>query len=206
VEGYQTGLTYTNKYLELYDYPPFDELSFEAVENEFLQELLGSIGTYVAGTNFVKRGGGYVAESAKLTYFKAIKEIFKHKFPTHSAWNDKQWWTDMRKDFETHAKRHHIEDTDITVIRKSEPLYRDLDDDATALRAKYSNATQIDCKMIARSMISSNFKSGGYISVSVAGQLLEFNTCRTAAARGGGAFLYKMVRGGVRSLLRCPRL
>jgi hypothetical protein len=82
-EGHNTALAYTNRFLELYAYPPFEELTYETVENEFLHELLGSIGCYVAGTNFEKRGGGYVLEGSKFTYFKAIKEIFKLKFPTH---------------------------------------------------------------------------------------------------------------------------
>ena len=139
---------------------------------------------FIATTNFDKDGGGLVGASAKITYFKAAKEVFKYTFPSHELWRDEEWWGQKNgvfKRFEKAIERHKIEDPEISEGRKSEPLYRDVKSSSAAIRAVYSGDIIVDAKSIATSMI----KNGKRDTAKDAGKLLEFTLCRHAIGRGG---------------------
>ena len=92
VQGYSTGEKYINRFLFNYNYPPLSNLTNEAVEGEHLLNFIENVGMFIATTNFDKDGGGLVGASAKITYFKAAKEVFKYTFPSHELWRDEEWW------------------------------------------------------------------------------------------------------------------
>ena len=187
IKGYRTGELYINRFLAEYGYPSLIDLTEESVEGDHLINFIENVGNYIACTNFDKKDGGgeLVGASAKTTYFKAVKEVFRNKFPNHELWRDSDdWWGKQGgvwKRFEKARDRHKIEDPDVTEGRKSEPLYRDVNASSKAVRAVYSGDTIVDAKSIATSMI----KNGKRNSAKDAGKLLEFTLCRLAIARGG---------------------
>jgi len=152
-DGYNTGAFYINRFLTAYQYPPLEQLTDEAVRDYHLKNMLEGIGHYISSTNFSKeRGSGYVGPSAKLTYFKAAKEVLKSKFPNHELWSSPldSWWTGpngMLKQFEKAADRHKQQDDNLIEERKSEPLYREIPEEENGMiRSKLGLDIVVDAK------------------------------------------------------------
>ena len=101
-----------------------------------------------------------------------MKGVFANKFPNHHlfAANVPDWFQDMHQRFLKEADRCRIDDPAVAEGRKSEPIYRDLSENRTGVRAKFSDDLEVDAKSIATSMIR-NIKSAGI--------LLEFDLCRS---------------------------
>ncbi len=179
LEGYDTAKVYIERYLKANGFPTLDNLTYEHVEGDHLCNLLESIGHWLASTTFRTQQNTWLGNKSKSTYFKATKSVFQHIFREHELFNsDGDWWTDMMSRFKKECKRNWIEDDDVSDIRKSEPLYRDLDANKSAIRAKYAGATVIDAKTIAKSMIKKANKKS-------AQDLAEFNISRNGIGRGG---------------------
>jgi hypothetical protein len=49
-----------------------------------------------------------------------MKELVRGKFPKHSLWNDKKWWTELRALFKKACERSWLEDDNVVDNRKSD--------------------------------------------------------------------------------------
>ena len=134
------------------------------------------------------RGTGHIENSTKETYLKNAKQVFIQQFPNNEVFknNNDDWWSNLFIDFKKECKRSRIIDPAIAETRKSEPLYRDLSVNMTAIRAKYLDLDCVDALSISKSM-AKNVRD-----MTTAGHLSEFNMCRVTCGRGGGAFIHSL--------------
>lgn len=185
--GRETARTYINNYLITRkpfgddDIKSLDDLTDLHVEGEHLQNLVHGFYYWLASTPFWTRQKTHLSTKNKEAYFKSAKQVFKLKFPHHDLFqaHNKEWHEEMTTKFTKECNRSRILDTDVIEVRKSEPLYRDVSTNVTAIRAKYWGLAQVDAKTVALSMVR-NAKT-----IMTAGALAEFNISRSAVGRGG---------------------
>ena len=187
LDGYSTVEGYVDKYLTENQFPVFKELTDAHVEGDHLLDLLYRVFTWVAETKFytTRDGGqGTVSVDTKLMYIGKIKTLFYEKFKRHSFWKeqDPTWWTDYRARFTKHALRHADGEggANTAESRKTGVLLRDVSKERGLLRAKLHGLPIIDAKTVATSMFEKAAQDRKSIN-----DLLEFNVCRSAIARGG---------------------
>jgi hypothetical protein len=136
-----TAKKYINQYLELKEWPSFDNLTLEDVESDHLQSPICSIGYWLANTIFPMKQKTFLSSSSKETYFKNVKEVFKKKFGhSHPLFtNDPQdaWFAALKLHFDLECACHAMLDPEVSVDRTSEPYYRDVTADASIIQAKY---------------------------------------------------------------------
>ena len=177
-DGYKTADVYLAKFLEVKGKPQLKDLSEEEVEGEHLEVLLEDLCYWFAHTNFTAGNTGSIVTKSKKGYLDKMKGIIQGKFKKHELFKNESWWNDLRSSFQKECDRTRILDENTTEERKSEPLYRDLKDDKSLLRAKYLDLSIVDARSVATSML----KSGGLKDIQ---DFLEFNINRQAVGRGG---------------------
>jgi hypothetical protein len=152
VEGYDVGILYINKWMAAEEYPAFDDLTEQDVEQDHLQNFLENIYFWLANTNF-KTKSGWLEKGSKVKYFSYIKNVFKLKFPNRDIWAKEDYWKATLKDFKASCDRSRTLDPVVEDDRKSAPLYRDLSGArCTAVRAKYLN-NKVDARGVAMGML-----------------------------------------------------
>ena len=110
----------------------------EHVEEDHLALFIEAAGWWLSSNSFWTRQNTWLCKRAKTEFFKSWKEILKKMFPRHPAFMGSQdWWTEINKRFTKHCDRARQEDPAIAEERKSEPLYRDLSKNRTAIQAKF---------------------------------------------------------------------
>lgn len=185
--GNATAKGYINRYL-VEESPlgdetvgTFDDITMEHIEGEHLKNFFYGFCYWLATTAFFTSHKTYLSTSNKETYFKRAKMALKEKFPDHDLFGLQhvEWFAELKAKFMKECNRSRSEDAEIAEERKSEPLYRDLSTELTAVRAKYLGLNRVDAKTIAMSMIkmASDFRSSAVLA--------EFTISRSAIGRGG---------------------
>lgn len=179
LENYDGAIGFIDKYLAEKNFPPFKDLEDEHVEADHLENLIENIGWWFAETRFRTNQNTWLGKSSKHERFKQMKECFKLKFKDHELFEGNQsWFADLLGRFDKTCDRLWIQDPNISEERKSEPLYRDLDQNRSAIRAKYMGFEDVDAKTISMSMIRKGDKKSS-------GDLLELSMVRHGVGRGG---------------------
>ena len=118
-------------------------------------------------------------QSGKETKFDQIKD---DQFKTHTLWNDTEYFKTTKKWFRKKCERKQIVDPEITELRKSIPLYKDLSQSNTLVRQKYRgegvNNAVVDFKSLAMSMICDGSRDSCIT-------LAEMTLVRSSIGRGG---------------------
>ena len=186
VQGYGTALSYIKRYLvssSNVSYPKkWEDFTEEHGEGDQPRIILQRIGLWLGTTAFkIGQSNKFLSEKNKVTYYKGMKEVVKLRYPNNTLFapNSHDWFKPLKKSFEKICKRNKIESPEEAEYRTSEPLYRDLSKQRTAVRAKFGGDYPVDCKSIAMNMVRKiNDRKSAMI-------LLEFSLCRAATARGG---------------------
>eukprot|EP00956_Cyclotella_meneghiniana_P004276 scaffold5246_cov75-Cyclotella_meneghiniana.AAC.1 len=161
-QNYKTAAKYIDKWLAENDHVTFEELTYEHVEADHLQNFVENIMFWLAVTPF-KTNTGWLTTDVKVR-----------------AANKEAWWNEQKKDFKKSCKRSRIADPSVEEMRKSAPLYRDVSKArtlSTTIRAKYLNH-KADAKGVAMGML----KEASCYSIQ---KLFEFALCWQAIGRGG---------------------
>ena len=166
IDGRRTATVYLNRFLggddsELYyndRYPTsMDKLTDEHVSGDLLKKFLSHFGLWLATNRHKsKNSSNPLNVSALEDYFKFAKEVLKHKFGSHELFNrgNIDWWNELRGKFVTEATRCKKNDQETAELRQAYPLYRDLSDNNSAVRARYLGSLPVDAKTIGMRMIS----------------------------------------------------
>lgn len=118
-----------------------------------------------------------LGKTTKLKHFGRVIEMFRRKFPSHDMWTTDydNWYSKTKAWFSAACDRRRVEDAgDSELMRKSEPLYRNLENSRSLIRPKYlsgPNKTVIDFNKITLSMIDDGTLLSGR------GRTLVFASC-----------------------------
>ena len=172
-QNYKTAAKYIYQWLAENDHVTFEELTYEHVEADHLQNFVENIMFWLAVTPF-KNSNGWLVNRSKEQYFSNIKNAFKLHFPNREIWasNKEEWWKELFKDFKTNCERSRLHDATVEEARKSIPLYRDVSKartNSTTVRAKHMN-DKADLRSVAMGMI----KEASAYSIQ---KLFELNLC-----------------------------
>ena len=139
LEGHVATTKYINQFLQEHKFPELDHLMEENVEGKSLSNLFENIGIWFYSTRFRNHQNTWLWDSSKEEKLKRVKEVFKWKFPTHKVFPPSQHncFSEMKGWFKKYCKHCWFKDTDVFRVRKSEPLYRDLSLNKTAVRTNY---------------------------------------------------------------------
>jgi hypothetical protein len=120
----------------------------EHVEGDHLTMLLEAAGVWLASNAFRTRQNSWLEKGCKKEFFKNWVIVLTGMFPHHPSFKcTNDWFPDILKRFMKHCVRSRLDDPAIADERKSEPLYRNVSENKTAVRAKYHGAScQINCE------------------------------------------------------------
>jgi hypothetical protein len=183
-----TGRKYLNQFMR--EEQPFgddniqtmDMLTPAYVDGDNLERFIQRFYTWLGSTAFWTSQNTWLSTENKIQYRKYAKQALREQFPTHPIFGAAyaEWHEEIEKNFKKTCKRSRQDDDNITEVRKSEPLYRDVTsrDNCAAIRAKYLGIQHYDCKTIASSLLEMTKDKDS------ASKLAEFNMNRAAHARG----------------------
>jgi len=161
------------------------------------------IGLWLATGNFPTRQNTFLTVDVKVEYFKLIKEVLKETFSSHYLFqpnHPNEWYEDLMNRFKKECKRSRCEDPTVFDVRKSEPLYRDLGEDDSGVRAKYLGLHPVDAKSVATQMIKAIHTN----PEKWAKLFTEFIISRVALARGGEHAFVRWNEGTYDHRFRAP--
>jgi len=205
----RTAIVYLNRFLGSSDsdfyyndrYPTsVGALTAEHVAGELLKKFLSHYGLWLATNRHkAKNTGNALQVGALEDYFKASKEVLKHKFGSHELFkgNTDWWFSELKGKFVTACVRCQKNDQETAELRQAYPLYRDLSTNDTAVRARYLGTLPVDAKTVGMSMIST-------MDSPTARRFAEHTIGRNVIARSSEHFFARWDEGAFDPRFRCP--
>jgi hypothetical protein len=132
------------------NYPSLlSSLTEEHVEGDNLCIFMEAAGIWLASNEFSTRQGSCLLSTCKKEFFKNWVAVLKIAFPRHPMLQGttNEWFPDMLRRFMKHCSRSRQDNIAIAEDRKSEPLYRNVSLDKSAIRAKYHGVYQVHCEL-----------------------------------------------------------